>query len=259
MTQKTIYYESYQDDVVTSKNQAAKLPVDHQWIHHNLFYRCFSQLFYYLVVVISIIYCYGWLHLRFQDLHKLHQNSKKGGVVYCNHTQPLGDVFLPFLAAFPKRPYIICSQANLGLPIIGKLLTFAGALIIPDGKKQFHQFNQAVQYHLNQQHLIFIYPEAHVWPYFTEIRPFTATSFHYPAAFSKPSFSLTVTYQAAKYYKRPQIIVYTDGPFTVDAQLLPKQKQFQLYHQIRHTMITRSHLSNFQYINYQKRKDFVKQ
>ena len=42
---------------------------------------------------------------------------------------------------------------------------------------------------------ILIYPEAHIWPYYTKIRPFPSTSFRYPIKFNVPSFSITTTYQ----------------------------------------------------------------
>ncbi|UQS81521.1 1-acyl-sn-glycerol-3-phosphate acyltransferase [Bombilactobacillus folatiphilus] len=251
---KTIYYQSYSDDVIVSKNQSAKLKRNHRWLHHNLVYRFLSQTFSYLVVILGFIYCYGWLHLKFKNLAKLRHNNQKGGIVYCNHTQPLGDALLPFLVAFPKRPYIICDQANLGIPIIGKLLTFAGALVIPDGKTQFSKFNQAVKYHLQHNELIFIYPEAHVWPYFTKIRPFVEASFHYSATLKVPSFSLTTTYQKKRCYRRPQMISYLDGPFYVTRELKVKQNQRKLYHDIRQAMIGRSRASNFNYINYQQRR-----
>ncbi|UQS83112.1 1-acyl-sn-glycerol-3-phosphate acyltransferase [Bombilactobacillus thymidiniphilus] len=233
-----------------SKKQMTKLTDKHRWIHTNFFYRVISQLFYYVIVIFSSLYCYGWLHLRFRDIHKLRHNNQKGGVVYCNHTQPLGDALLPFIAAFPKRPYIICSQANLGIPIIGHLLTLGGALVIPDGKTSLGNFNKAVKTRLQQKQLVFIYPEAHVWPYFTEIRPFTSASFHYSAVLPLPSFSLTITYQHAKLSRRPKMVVYVDGPFAFDSQLTPKQNQQNLHEQIRSKMQMRSHNSNFKYYNY---------
>ncbi len=44
-----------------------------------------------------------------------------------------------------------------------------------------------------------IFPEAHVWPYYTGIRPFGEAAFHYPVATGKPVYTMTVTYQRRRW------------------------------------------------------------
>ncbi|MDE6546989.1 MAG: 1-acyl-sn-glycerol-3-phosphate acyltransferase, partial [Lactobacillus sp.] len=101
---------------------------------------------------------------------------------------------------------------------------------------------------------IVIYPEAHVWPYYTEIRPFPETSFNFPVQANKASFVMSTTYQKRKFSKRPKITVYIDGPFFPDPSLPKKQQQKKLHDQVFQQLKDRSKLSDYSYYQYQQRK-----
>ena len=93
-----------------------------------------------------------------------------------------------------------------------------------------------------------IYPEAHVWPYYTKIRPFISASFKYPTKLDAPSFSMTTTYQKRKRGKRPKMVVYIDGPFS-------GSDSRELCEAVKAKMEERSKLSNNEYIEYKTLKD----
>ncbi|WP_227002051.1 1-acyl-sn-glycerol-3-phosphate acyltransferase [Pediococcus damnosus] len=174
-----------------------------------------------------------------------------GAFIYANHTQPLGDALLPMLVAIPRRAYPIAEPANLGIPIVGRLLAMGGALILPAKLSQMIQFQRAMNARLDQHQRVFIYPEAHVWPYYTKIRPFPVGAFHYPVAADLPSYSMTITYQKGRLLSRPKQVVYFDGPFMPDKSLPRKQRQQKLHDQIHAQMVTRSHQSNVSFMTYQ--------
>ena len=56
-------------------------------------------------------------------------------------------------------------------------------------------FNEAVDKRLAQKNCLVIYPEAHVWPYYTGIRKFPAgdKSFKYAVRNKLPIFTMTTT------------------------------------------------------------------
>ena len=66
---------------------------------------------------------------------------------------------------------------------------------------------------------VVIYPEAHVWKYYTKIRPYPSTSFKFPVHCNVPAFCMTTTYYKRKLGKKPGIVVYIDGPFMLDNNL----------------------------------------
>lgn len=247
------YFESYTDDFVESKEQEFKLPEDYKWIKQDLFSRFISALVYAVALIVSTVYCRLFLHVRFKNAKILRQTLKTGGFIFGNHTQPIGDVFDPALACFPNRIYTIVSPANLGIPVIGKILPYLGALPIPDTVSGMKRLNEAIEHRLNQNKCIVIYPEAHVWEYCADIRPFSEASFKYPIKFSKPSYSMTATYQKRRLGKKPKITIYFDGPFMPCDNGSLKEKTASLHNQVYDCMVDRSKNSNIKYIDYRKK------
>ena len=248
---KIYYYKSFDDEFITSKKQNYKLKNNYKWIHHNLFYKILSYILYYLVLLFSLIYTKLFLHVTIKNKKILKKD--KGYFIYSNHTQMLGDVFNPFLVNFPHHPFIICSSSNLGIPILGKILPMAGALPIPDNIHDMVKFKEAINYHNKKGHPIVIYPEAHLWPYATIIREYSATSFHFPVEAKSNVYVSTTTYTKSKFYKKPKITVYIDGPFKIDETKSKKENMKKLHDEVYKTMVKRSKLNNYAYVTYKKK------
>lgn len=250
---KTIYYEKYTDNIVESKNQNYKIKEDYQWIHTNLIYRIISQIIYFIACIFSVIYSKIVLKIKIENKDILKKYKKEGYFVYGNHTQTIGDVFVP-RQIVGKRFYTIASQSNLGIPVIGKILPMLGALVIPDNISQTKKFMKAVEKRIEQKNAIIIYPEAHVWPYYTKIRPFPSTSFKFPIETNSPTFCFTTTYYKRKNKEKPGIKIYVDGPFFPDMSIKPKEREKKLCNNIYNKMLERSKHSNYEYIIYKRGK-----
>ena len=212
MKERVRYYESFTDDFEVSKNQDFKIPKDYKWVRKDPFSRILSALVYALALLFSSIYCYLFLHMRVRGREKV-KKVKGGFFIYGNHTQPIGDVFIPALAVFPTRIYTIASPAKYGIPIIGKILPYLGALPTDGTLRGMRELKNAIEYRVQRGNAIVIYPEAHVWEYCTRIRPFPETPFAFPARLDRPAFAMTVTYKKSKLFKKPLMNVYIDGPF----------------------------------------------
>ena len=105
---------------------------------------------------------------------------------------------------------------------------------------------------------ITIYPEAHIWPYYTKIRPFKDVSFKYPVQLNVPAFCFTNTYQSyGKNNDKIKIVTYIDGPFYSNKELPQKQSQKELRDRIYNCMVERSKNSNIEHIKYIKKKIYV--
>ena len=126
-----------------------------------------------------------------------------------------------------------------------------GAIPTPDDKTAAKNFLQTIEKRIKQKYSVTIYPEAHIWPYYTKIRPFKDVSFKYPVELNVPVFSLTNTYQS--YGKNKiKIVSYIDGPFFAKNELNKKEKQKDLRNIVYETMQERSKNSNVEYIKYVK-------
>ncbi len=245
------YYSSFSDDFEQSADQSFQLPEDYEWVRTGLRFRCLSGLIYGLAVIFGGAYCRFLLHMRVKGRKNL-KGVKGGFFIYGNHTQPVGDVFIPALCVLPKRIYTVVSTANYGIPVIGKLLPFLGALPLVGSVHGMKELSKAMERRLQKGHPIVIYPEAHVWKYYTAIRPFPDTSFKFPAKFDKPTFAMTVTYKSSKLFKRPITEVFLDGPFYPRGDTV-KDKARDLHHKVLSAMLERSKTGNCSYITYKEK------
>lgn len=246
------YYESESDDFF-QVGEEYKLEDGYEYISKNLIYRVFSEILYHIALVISSLYCRLFLHVRFEGCEKL-RKQKGGFFIYGNHTQPVGDVFDPAIACFPKRIYTVVSVANMHLPFIGKILRPLGALPLPDTLSETKKFNSAVRQRISEGHPVMIYPEAHLWEYYSGVRRFPASSFTYPVSLNIPVYALTATYQSRGKGKKPRITVYADGPFYAEGN--SRKEKMQYLHDAVYTAMcarVKAH-TNCEYIKYVKKE-----
>ena len=97
-----------------------------------------------------------------------------------------------------------------------------------------------------------IYPEAHIWPFYTDIRPFKDTSFRYPIQHNLPVFSMTNTYQKRRFSSKPKMVTYIDGPFYADTSLPVRQQKKMLPDLVYETMKKRAKNNTVVCIRYEK-------
>lgn len=246
------YYSEYTDDFDLTANQDFKLPENYEWVKKGFFSRVLSGVVYAAALIFGGLYCKCFLHVKIKGKKKL-RKAKDGFFIYGNHTQPVGDVFIPALCAFPKRIRTVVSTANYGIPVIGKILPYLGALPVVNSLHGMKELNKAIEYRIKKGNPVVIYPEAHVWEYYTGIRPFAATSFTYPVKLEKSVYTATVTYKKSKFFKRPRAEVFIDGPFLGEGQTV-KEKAASLRDQVFSKMNERAKNSDFEFIKYEKRE-----
>ncbi|RVU71096.1 MULTISPECIES: 1-acyl-sn-glycerol-3-phosphate acyltransferase [Lactobacillus] len=249
---RVYYYHQTTDDVVDSHNQNFSLPDDYEILANSRIAKIWSGLARYLAAG------FGWIVFRLFDHVKVIGKEKLkqvdgGYFIYGNHTRPMGDVFTS-LTIFPiKNFYAIANQANWGIPFIGKYLVRYGGLPVGKDVKQLIKLIETIQTVIkDKKGEILIYPEAHVWPYYTKIRTFDSTSMHFPVKLNAPSFVMTKTYHKRRLGRRPRCVIYIDGPFYPDRSLNRKEAQNKLHDVIWKTMNERAQLSDYEYYQYRK-------
>lgn len=251
---RTVYYKSYKDDFIESKNQLYELPENYVWNHTNLFYRISSCLLYKIATIFDYFYCKFVLRIKVKNSKILKKYRKTGYFLFGNHTQPIGDAFIPAYVCGGKRVGVVVSPANLGIPVLGKLLPMLGALPVPKTRKGLMKFKETIGVKVRAGNCIVIYPEAHVWEYYTKIRPFSADSFRFPVENDMPTFCMTTTYKKSAKRDKPDITIYIDGPFFSDKSYSFKGQQQELRDMVYETMVNRSYNSTYEYIHYEEEK-----
>ena len=251
---KIIYYQNeLEDEFSTAQIIPKKIDDNYVYIYNSAFKK-FTHFFWYRIVATPIAYIY--LKIVFGHCiknRKVLREYKKGGyVLFGNHTQDIGDAFIPTMITTPKDAYVIVHPNNVSMPVLGHVTPSLGALPLPDTVGAGKRFMKAIETRLSENNAIVIYPEAHIWPYCTKIRPFYDKSFYYPIKYGCPVFCFTNTYQKRKIGKKPRIVTYVDGPFFPDTALADKDKRRDLRDRVYSCMLERSKLSTVEYIEYRR-------
>lgn len=255
MKQKEVIY--YKDELNDEFSKAKIVPrvidENYKYVHHKLWdfaSFCMQNI---LSMPIKILYSKIKFRIRYEGKEKLKLYKKQGYFVYVNHTQPFADTFIPSLPIYSKRNFFIVNPENVSMKFLGNIVQLLGALPIPSNKKAMKNFLDAIEKHIEKKHSITIYPEAHIWPYYTKIRPFKAVSFKYPIELNTPTFCMTNTYQSyGKNSDKIKIVTYIDGPFFPNKDLQKNEQKQDLRNQVYTQMVERSKNSNIKFIKYEK-------
>lgn len=252
---KVIYYE---DELHDEFSEAVIIPrkIDENYKYKrgsvwNVISYIFQNV---LSMPIKYFYAKYKFKIKFVGREKFKECKKTGFFLYGNHTQVFGDTFIPSLANYPKRNFFIVNPENISMKGSGWVIELLGAIPVPGSMKAAKNFMERIEKLQNQNCSITIYPEAHIWPYYTKIRPFKSVSFKYPVKLKKPVFCFVNTYQRyGKNNDKVKIVNYIEGPFYADESLSQKEAQEKLRDEIYNTMCRLSENSNIEVIKYVKK------
>ncbi|MCR5700267.1 MAG: 1-acyl-sn-glycerol-3-phosphate acyltransferase [Candidatus Saccharibacteria bacterium] len=261
-SERVFYYESEEDDPIKTEEQERKekvtLPEGYEYIPKNIFVKLYAKILFRFFWVFGQWYERCYWQLKIHGREKLKEAKGKGYVMYANHTNPFHDVFGPALAA-DRKIYTVISPVNLKIPGIGKFLPLIGGVPLGTNPEEKKAMNEAVDTRLvKQKKCLVIYPEAHVWPYYTGIRKFPAgdRSFKYAVRNNLPVFTMTTTYQRRKNKKKgdlPRMTAYVDGPFWPDPKKSEDENRAMLARKAYDSMVKWSKKNTYNYFEYKKK------
>lgn len=247
-----IYYKEETQEILKPLKKVKRIDTKYVFISKNPFTNFFRFIAYRLIATpIAIFYTKVIRRVKFVNKKAVKEVKKESYFVYANHTNQIGDAFVPNTLLFPKHVHMIANAANVSLPVLGKVTKALGAIPLPDEYGAARNFIKALEKRLEQKRAIVIYPERTLWPYATFIRPFSTEVMRYPVKFNKPLIVMTTTYQKNKHGKM-KTVVYIDGPFYPNMKIEEKQARVELLNLVRSTLIKRAANSNFEKISYIK-------
>lgn len=250
------YSDELNDDFSVKQIKPKRIDENYKYCNDSVFGK-FAHLLWYRIIFMPVAFFYNKVVFAHEIKGKniLKDFKGKGYFMYGNHTQAVGDAFMPNFINIPKRNYVVVHPANVSIPVLGRITPALGALPLPDDMRAYKSFMAAIEQRIREKKGIIIYPEAHVWPYYTKIRPFKDDSFYYPVKLCVPAFCFTNTYQKRRFSKRPKIVTYVDGPFYPDTSLSPKDSRKELRDRIYRTMCSRAQSSTVEQIKYVKKEN----
>lgn len=253
---KVYEYKSFDDDVVTTAGQNYELPEGYRYVRNRWWERLWSSFLLVIFRVVARIWLRFGLDASFVGREKLLEvPGDSGFFVYGNHTQEFGDPMIAIalgLRPVRRRVCAVCSPSNLGVPVIGPILPYLGAIPIASGLEGLRRTEEAIGWCCDHARPVVIFPEAHVWPWYTGIRPYSSVSFHYPVKEKLPVFAMTVTYRKRRFGRRPQAVIYIDGPWPPDPALSERARKNQLCGIVRKAMVSHLAESDYSYAEYRK-------
>lgn len=255
MKERVIYYKDERnDDFSGLKIKVKPLGEKFRYVRTGRLFKAFEFLFYY-GIMIPVVYMLQkvYSHQKFANRKVLKQGKKDGCFLVSNHTQVQSDSYIGPLAVYPKKCFIISNPDVLSLRGMRLGMQAYGVIPLGSNLEEKKAFLHCVETRLREGKSVIVYPEAHVWPYYTGVRPFDHQAFWYLSRQKKPMFVLTNCYQKRRLGKRPKIVTYADGPFYPRSDLGEIEAAKELRDIAYETMCkrTREH-STCEYIKYVK-------
>lgn len=252
---RVIYYsDELNDDFACTKGaKPIKITADYKFLKKGPLWRLGSFFLYrFIATPIVYLFCKLLYGVKIENAGAL-RKIKGGFFLYANHTQYACDAFLPTLVSFPRRAYIVTGTDAVAIPIVKILVRMLGGIPLPTERKGMIPFFDAAK-KLSAHSVVMIYPEAHIWPYYTGIRPFGDGAFLYPVKTGRPAAAYTVTYRERKIFKNrhPLITVKVSDPFYPDTSLPAAKARKKLRDEIFDFMVRSADANQPEYYKYIK-------
>lgn len=211
-----------------------------------------KKIIIYRVIATPISFFYNKFIMRvsYKNKRVMKGFKRRGCFIYGNHTAYMLDATNPTYLAFPRAADVIVNSDATSIRGLRGILRTMGALPIPNDFHLIGKFTSAVKESIRKRHWVAVYPEAHIWPYYTKIRNFSSVSFNYPVKFDAPVFAYTMTYKKRRRSEKPKRTVYVDGPFFADNSLSVKEAAKKLRDEVYSAMCRRAKLSDCEYVEY---------
>ena len=256
---KVVYYsDELNDDFAGTNIQAKKVTKHFNYRFHGIIWRAVSFLIYW-VIAMPIVWFYEKVFLRVKFVNKKAMKKLKGKTcfMYGNHTGVI-DAYTPNLLTNHRRNRIIVSPETVSIKGLKNIIQMLGAVPVPTTMSGLARFKKIIHKFHKSDHIT-IYPEAHIWPYYTGVRPFKDSSFHYPIQENAPVIAFFTAYTEPKgflsKFRKANVTVYVSDPIYPDTSLPPKQAQKELRDKVYNFMADCSYkYSYYNVISYRKKE-----
>ena len=180
--EKIIYYKDELNDEFAGDSIVARKIDENYFYGDNSFLWRFKHYFWYKIIAhpIAIIFMKCKYHHTFVNKKVIKPYINKAKFQFGNHTNNVMDALIPTFLQFPNHNYVIVNPNNVSMPVLGKITPYLGAVPLPDNMAATKNFMNIIKLRIHDNRTVSIYPEAHIWPYYTDIRPFPDTSFSSP-------------------------------------------------------------------------------
>ncbi len=251
---KTIYYsDPLRDDFNEVGLDRPSLPKDYVYERNNKVVNFFTGLFYF-VIVKPILWIFCKSHsIKIKGKKNLKELKGKGFFIYANHVA-ISDSFKIQALLFPfKRTNAVGYTDAMSVPVLGGLMKGLGLIPLPlkGDYENMKKFINSFSFYLAKKQAIIIFPEAHIWPYYTKIRPFRNGSFYYPALNNCPVVPMVTVWRKSKISKKSKQTLLIGKPiYPIEGHSVLENKEY-LHKATYEAMVNLSNsVKQYEYITY---------
>ena len=251
-----VYTDELNDDFGGTVKRIKPLPAKYRYIRRNPLFRLFSCLIYRLVAR-PLAFCYVKIRFGQRFVNKKALRGLKGGYfLFANHVTLVGDACMPQLLSLGRRNYVITGEQTSSLtPLLG-LLNALGNIPLAESASGRVQMLRCVKKRIAEGASVTVYPEKHVWPYYTDIRPYHEECFHYAVMTKAPIVAMTTCFQKRRLLKTPRILSVIEGPFYPSKELARRDAAMELRDRVYEAMkVSAARYSTYAAYEYKKKED----
>jgi len=254
---KTIYWsDELNDDFNEVGLDRPEVPEGYHYKRTNFFNNIVSGIFYHGIakpILGLFCVCKG---IRFVGKSNLKALKGSGAYLYANHVA-ITDVmkYQTTLFFWKKRVNILGYSDSLTMPVVRNLERALGYLPVPKhgDLKNLIALGDACDYYVKKKQFVLIYPEAHIWPYYTKIRNFPTGSFSYPSRSMAPVVPLVTTWRKPLIGKKPKQTIFIGYPIFPNPDLDKESNKIYLHDECLAAMKSMSDsVTQYEYIKYIK-------
>lgn len=221
MRKTYIYSDPLNDDFAGNNIKRRPLPENYRYERNGHVWHFLRFTVYRLVAkpIVFIVLKTVWRQ-RFEN-KKVLRSAGGGYYVYANHTGGVLDAFCPNSAGRKSNSIVVGPDA-MSIKGLNSILYLLGAIPMGSTIHQMADMKRCIKNRVARGECVTVYPEGHIWPYYTKIRSFADDSFMFPAADGKPVYTFTNCYTRGRLIKYPKVVTYVDGPFIAPEGTSPR-------------------------------------
>ena len=226
------WHDELHDDFDQFISKRPPLKPGYNFIRSNKFANFFGNILYY-GIALPLLAIFSYLTgMKVEGRKNLKAIKKTGAFVYSNHGS-VPDVYkMASPVCYGKRVNILGYTDSLSVPVLKNVVRQLGFLPLPLGQDPENKaaLIEAMRYYIHKKHqIVLIYPEAHIWPYYTKIRNFKIQTMKYPAIINAPVLPVVTTWRKVWWCKRPKQTVKIGTVIMPKAELSQEENIQYLY------------------------------
>jgi len=220
MQQVTFFVDEENDDFFEGKKFEGTIDQNFKYLPTGPLRKAWDFFVYYFVAMpILCFVTFAIQGVRVKNRKAIKKLKNTGYVIIGNHTNAIDAYLGPIAIARPKRTYVVSQSNTLKIPFLKGLVKSLGALPVAETLGALKNFDKATKQILKSKKAIVIFPEAHIWPYYTGTRPMRLGSFKLASKNQVPVVPFATTYQKRKFFKKPRMVVHIGEPVMFDKSL----------------------------------------